>query len=781
MFMEIIGKSIRRKESAAKVAGTVKYTADYAAPGLLHAALLVSPLAHARIISIDTSEARKSPGVRGIVTGQDIPVRAGSHLEDRPILALDKVRYYGEPVAVIVADSEHEAKSALKLIQAEYAPLPVVNSPAQALQSNAPLVHENLDQYKQAKPIFPEPNTNIANRTVVRKGNCEKLWETSEVTVEAEFSFPQSDHAAMETRAVRAEISPAGEVVIVSASQAPYNIKKLLNKLFLVPMEKISVKVPMVGGGFGGKAAVQLELIAYVASKAVGGRMVKLVNSREEDMISSPVHIGLDAKIKLGATKTGKLTAAEIFFAFDGGAYSDEAVDISKIAALDCTGPYKIDNVKCDSLCVYTNHPYATSFRGYAHGELTFPVERTMDMLAAKLQIDPIEFRMKNAIAPGDTTPTQFELTPSSIGDLFQCLARVKDLIGWEEGQRIELSDHKVRAKGISCFWKTSTSPTNASSGAVITFNQDGSVNLLCGVVEIGQGTKTTLAQMLAERLQMDVDKIHVQMEVDTETNPEHWKTVASSSVYMAGNAVLRAAEDAIQQLCGIGSIVLRCSPEEVEVAAGKVYVKANPQMGVLIKDIAHGYRYSNGNAIGGQVIGRGSFIMKHLTYIDPATGTGRSGPDWTIGAQAVEVEFDTKTCTYSIKKAVSVIDAGKVLNQKGAEGQVMGGMNMGLSFASREAFCFNEAGCILNNQFRSYKVMRYGENPEYIAEFVECPQIDAPYGARGLGEHGLIGMPAALANSLSVAADVPLNELPLIPELIWRRRGGDTGDTVSL
>ncbi len=763
-----------RIEAENKVTGRAKYTADFSSPGMLHAKLLTSPCAHARLIRINTEKAKKSEGVRAVLTGSDIPIFVGPHIEARPILAMEKVRYHGEPVALVVADHEYQAITACKRIEVEYESLPVVLTADEAQKEKATLVHPNLESYRIDPKVQPEIHTNVANRTKIRKGDMQAGWELSEVIVEECYSFPQTDHAAMETRCSIAEILPSGEVKILTASQAPFDVQKLIHKHFFVPLEKIHVQVPLVGGGFGGKAAVQLELLAYAASRAVGGRKVKLANSREEDMITSPSHIGLHAKVKLGSTRSGKLMAAEITFEFIGGAYSDEAVDISKSAGLNCTGPYKIDNVWCDSICLYTNHTYATSFRGYAHTELTFPIERTMELLAEKLDMDPVEFRLKNAIRPGDKTPSLAELTRSNIGDLHACLNRAKELIKWDEGQCIKEDGTKVRAKGIACFWKTSNSPTNASAGAVISFNKDGSLNLSCGVVEMGQGTKTVLTQILAERFKMSESKIHPMMEVNTQVNPEHWKTVASSSVFMAGNAVLRAAEDAIQQICRIASIVLRCAPEDIDVAEERAFLKADPQKGVYLKDIVHGYKYMNGNTIGGQIIGRGSYVMRHLTTIDPNTGSGTPGPDWTVGAQAVEVVFDPRTYTYELKKAISVIDVGKVLNPMGAKGQVMGGMSMGLSFATREEFAYNQKGEMLDFQFRTYKVMRYGENPEYVVEFLETPQIDGPYGARGVGEHGTVGVAPALANALSLAAQVPLNKLPLTPESIWEaKRGG--------
>lgn len=777
--LDIIGKNVPRKEALEKVTGAAKYTNDDIRPGLLHVKMTTSTYAHANIVSIDTSKAWKVPGVRAIVTGKQFPFLTGTPLEDRPPIAIDKVRYYGEPVAVVVADYEFQAKKAAELIKVAYEPLPVVNSVSEAIKRTAPLIHENLERYKRVEEVYPENNTNIANRTKIRKGDMQKGWMKSEVIVTANVSFPQSDHAAMETRCARAEILPDGRAIIHSASQSPFVIKKVISRYFQIHPGKVIVHTPLVGGAFGGKVSIQLEFIAFLASYAVGGRMVKIVNTREEDFITSPVHIGLDARVKLGCTKSGELTAAEIIYLFDGGAYSDRAAIISRAAAADCTGPYNIENVWCDSLCIYTNHPYATAFRGFGHSELTFAIERAMDLLANKLNMDPLELRLKNAIAPGNTSPTQVPLNASNIGDLSRCLEKLRGLMNWNEGQRIKIGNNKVKAKGIGCFWKNSNTPTNAGSGAVLTFNPDGSISLSCGVVEIGQGTKTALAQIVAETMKMDINQIHVMMEVNTETNPEHWKTAASRSLFMAGRAVLAAAEDAINQLREVASIVLRCAPEELAVGRGRVFLKSEPNIGISIQEIAYGYTYPNGNSIGGQVIGRGSYILKHLTKLNPETGAGNPGPEWTVGVQAVEVELDIKDYTYRIIKAASVIDAGKVINMKAAYGQIMGGMCLGLSFASREAFSFSSTGVIQNTQLRTYKIMRLGENPKYIIDFVETPNIEGPYGLRGLGEMGVIGIPAALANSLSLASEVELNQLPLTPELIWKTKKGDQSDLV--
>lgn len=775
----MIGKSIPRKESNEKITGRAKFVNDHISPGHLHAQLKLSPYAHAKIKSINDSRAKQMPGVRKIITGRDFPVLTGPILVDRPPIAIDVVRYYGEVVAIVIADTVSEAMHAAEFIEIDYEPLPVLNSPSESLQKGAPLLHMRLGEYERIGEVHPKVGTNIANHVKIRKGDIQKGWAESEVIVEQRYTLPQADHAAMEPRTAIAEITPDGNVKIETASQAPYIARNLIAKFYGIDTGKIAITVPFVGGGFGGKGSVSVEYLAYMASKVVGGKEVKLANTREADMITSPIHVGLEAHVKMGCTKDGKLKAAEITYLFDGGAYSDMGAIMAKSAAADCTGPYKIDHVKCDSFLVYTNHPYSTAFRGFSHPELTFPIERTMDLLAKKLGIDPFQLRIINAIGPGDTTPTQWPLSRGIIGDLPKCIAKVKELMNWDEGQRVVVDGHKVRAKGAACIWKASSTASFAGSGAVITFNQDGSLNLSVGAVELGQGTKTVLAQIAAERMKMNVEDVHVTMVVNTKYNPYHWKTVASCTTYMAGRATIEAVDDAIKQIKQTASGVLKVLPEDLEVAGGKVFWRQNKHFSIDLKDIGLGYTYKNGITINGQIIGRGKFVQPRLTKLDPKTGKGHPGPWRTVGAKIVEVEFDTIQNTYRIVRAAAVIDAGTILNPGMATAQIEGGMSMGLSYASREGFMFDKEGRVLNDNLRSYPLIRFGETPEFLVEFVETPEIDGPYGARGLGEYGVIGMPAALANSLSIASGVELCHLPLVPEAIWRAKGGQEFDSI--
>lgn len=643
-------------------------------------------------------------------------------------------------------------------------------TPSQALAEGAVFVHSNPKGYKKVMTdIYPEAGSNIASRYKIRKGDVQAAFVGCEVIVQQRFSLPPSDHLAMEVRTARAEISADGNVLITTATQSPYAVRKQIAEAFLIPSGQIQVKVPFVGGAFGGKSPVFLEILAFLASRSVGGKAVRLTLPREQDMAAAPCRIGLEADIKIGAGKDGVIQAAEMTYWLDCGAYTDIAPYMAKAIAVDCTGPYHIENLKCDSLCVYTNHTYATAFRSFAHESQAFCVERMMDMLAHTCGLDPLELRIKNAIRPGSLTPTQVVCTDSLIGNLTECLNKVKLLSEWDGGKPVEIKDHTLRAKGVACLWKTENPPTDAISGALITFNPDGSVNLHTGVVEIGSGGQTNLAILLAERLKISPDQVHVVMPVDTRTAPEHWKTVASLTEYLAGHAVIRAVDDLIKQLCTNGAQAFDCNVEEVEVANGRVFSRKNPEQFIAFKDIVQGYKSKTGESIGEPALGRGSFMLKGLTMLDPQSGRGKTGPAWTLGAQVVEIEADLKTYSYRIISASTVMDVGKVINPDLMRASIAGGMSMGVSLASREAFSYDEHGIPQAPNLRTYKLLHIGQEPDYRVGFVETPEEDSPYGVRSYSEHGIIGIPAALGNALSAAFGKELLSPPFTPEQIWR------------
>ena len=765
-----IGRSVARKDGPDKAHGRTRFADDDVFPGMLYAALVTSPHAHARIVGVNDGAVGDMVGVRGVFTGADFSMRVGLYLGDKPPLAVDVVRYFGEPVAAVVADDEPTALRAARALRVRYEPLAVVRSPREALDPAAPLLHPEMAEYAHIDAILPRPGTNVAHHTKIRKGDIDAGFAEADVIVEQEYRFPPADHAAMEPRVAIARIGSNGQVVISTATQSPYGVRAIMSRCLGIPPGKLTIRTAEIGGGFGGKAGIQLEPLAYLLSRELGGRPVRVANTREQDMVSSPGAPGLEATVRMGARRDGTITAATVEFLFDSGGYADYAVNVSRAAGYASSGPYRIPNLHTDSLCVYTNHPFATAYRGFGHIEMSFAIERTVEILAGRLGIDPLELRRVNAVRAGDTTPSQDRLDANT-GDLRACIERVEHALDWQEGLRSEPAPHIVRAKGASCYWKAPAIPTFTDASALISFNEDGSVNLVTGAVEMGQGIYTGLAQIVAEKLRTDPDRVHVVQEVTTDRSPHDWTSAASRTLFMVGRAALQACDDAIRQIRAVASAPLRCPVEDLEVGAERVFLRDNPDEGLPLSDVVLGYVYENGNAIGGPVIGHGAYIARHLSHLDPETGAGRPGLEWTLGAQGVEVEVDLRDGSFRVLRAVCAMDVGRVINPALARGQVVGAMAMGIGYTTREAFLFDGREHVVNGSLRDYKLLRYGEHPAYVVEFVETPQGDGPFGARGLGEQGIIGMPGALCAAFSRAVEAEVTELPVTPELLWRLR----------
>lgn len=761
-----------------KVNGQVLYGNDLISPQMLHGAMKSSPHAFAKILSVDTTIAEKMIGVKAVLVGSDFDSNFGLYLGDKSPIAREVVRHFGEVVAVAVADTLEQAEKAVDVIEVTYELLKPILSPKEALKKDAQLIHPKMAEYTHIDPIHPEPGSNVANRTQIRKGQLEEALKNAKTIIETSVEIPCGDHVAMEPRVAIAEIKKTGEVIITSSTQAPFVVKGLMSIFFNLEPGKIVVKAPMIGGGFGGKAGIQLEGLAYLLSSKVGGRPVKLVNTREQDLLASPGHIGLEASVKLAVDDDDKFLAMDLQYHFNSGAYADYAVNISRAAAISCTGPYRVENLRCDSICVYTNLPFATAYRGFGHIELGFAIERAIDVMAKKLNVDPYELRRKNGVKEGDTTPVQ-SLLDHNTGDLEKCFDEVNDMLGGDIGDIKKIDDRTVRVKGITGLWKAPAMPTNTDAGAIITFNADGSCNIHTGVVEIGQGTKTGLAQIVAETLGISIEKVHVEMPVNTKISPSDWATAASRSLMMAGNAFYEACLDAIKQIKIVAAQVLEKDVMLLEVNHERVFVKDDPTCGLDLSEVVLGYTYPNGNSIYGQIIGRGRYIAKNLTDIDAKTGAGHPDLEWTLGAEGVEIELDMLTGQYKILKAVCCIDVGIVINPQIARGQIIGGMAMGIGYTTMEGFKFNSRGQINNGSLRDFKIMRYGEAPEYDVRFLETPQEDGPYGARGLGEQSIIGMPGAISNALSRAVGGNLNIIPITAEKVWGKLMEDRHDTI--
>jgi CO/xanthine dehydrogenase Mo-binding subunit/aerobic-type carbon monoxide dehydrogenase small subunit (CoxS/CutS family) len=767
-----VGTASNRVDAVAKVTGSATFVHDMVLPGMLHARILTSPHAAARIRGIDTSKARVMPGVRAVLTGADLPYKLGLYMEDKDILSRGVVRHQGEAVAAVAADTVEQAREACRAIVVDYEVLEPLEDVHQALDPQARQVHPDLADYSWMKGVFfPQPGKNTAHHQKIRKGDVEKGFAAADRVFEFRFENPPAPHVPMETHTAIATARRDGEVDIITSAQSPFAVRYLFCHTFDMPLHKVRVRVPYVGGGFGGKAGIHLEPLVYCLSKAAGGRPVKIVASREEEMNTLPSRQGLSSVIKTGVTKDGKLTALEIQYLWDAGAYADYGVNIGRAAAYAGAGPYVVPNCKLDSQVVYTNKVFGTAYRGFGHLEVLWGIERNMDLVARAIGIDPVEFRRKNLLRPGETTITG-EVFTTGHGRPDECLRLVTEAIGWDPkaraAQPVKPHSGKVRAKGIAMLHKAPAMPTFTSSSATIHFNGDGSVNVHVSGVDYGQGTYTTFAQIAADELRIPLDKVRVPWDCDTDYTPYDWQTVASRFTVMGGNAIIMAAKECLDQIRATAGAVLHAPAEMIECGEGKAWVKGHPEKKLDYSQIVLGYVFPDGSSIGGPVIGKGRYIATGLTNLDPQTGQGLPALNWTYGAHAVDLEVDTDTGHIHVHKVVSAFDPGRVLNAQQCKAQVVGGVVQGLGSALTEKLVFQD-GRMLNSSFVDFKIPTAKDVPtEMVQLFVETPHPQGPYGARGLAEHPMISIPSAVGNAVANATGVEFFELPLDPERVF-------------
>ena len=520
-----IGKSSDRAEALEKVTGQAVYTADLELPGMLYAKCLYSPYARAEIVSIDVSEAKALPGVKAVLVGEDIPYLVGLYMIDKCILAKGFVRYQGEPVVAVAAVDQKTAELAVSKIKIEYKILPSIQTFDEALEGKI-LVHEDINELEYVKGVFfPQPNSNIASWNKTMKGDIKKGFEEADLIVENELTLPAVAHVPMETHVCIAQADTyTNKVKIWTSTQSPFGVRKLLAKALHISTSDVQIIVPYVGGGFGGKAGIHLEPLVTLLSRACKGRAVKLVATREEEFNQLPSRAGMRGRVKTGVKKDGKITAVEIYYDWDSGAYADYGVNVGKSATYSGAGAYEIPNIELHSRTLYTNKVFSTAYRGFGHLETHWVMERQMDMVAQKLGMDPYEFRMVNILRAGCHTISG-ELINENSGRPDECLAAVAKEIGWtgysSEAKRKEnFNTGKIRGKGIACLQKAPAMPPHTSTSAIMQMDDDGNIRIMLGVVDIGQGANTVMAQIAAEVLDMPIEKVKVITENDTKSSP---------------------------------------------------------------------------------------------------------------------------------------------------------------------------------------------------------------------------------------------------------------------
>lgn len=756
--LKYVGTSVPRKDAIEKVTGSAQFIEDRFLGPMLYAKMKKSTVAHGKIKRLDISKALKHPGVKAVLTGKDYPNKIGLYLVDRDFIAKEKVRFWGEPVAIVAAVTEKAAAEAVELIEVEYEVLPGVFDPLEAMKPDAPIIHEDLANYDIVPIFYPQPGTNIANHFKLRKGDIDKGFAEADLVIERDYYVPQMQHVPIETHKAAAHWSPDGKLTVWSTAQSPNVVRQLLAKAFEMPMHKIRVISSYIGGGFGCKAGASLEGLVVPLARKFPGYVVRIVFNREEDMQGTFTRQALYAHLKTGVRKDGRITALEYKMIWDGGAYTEYGVNIVRAAGYSSTGAYDIPNVKTDSYCVYTNNSIGGPVRGFGMCEMQWGIERQIEEIAKELKRDPLEVRLINGMKDGSTTAAGQVVKHVGFD---KCLKVVAEQIGWGK------KEGKYRGKGIAGLVKCPAQPSNASSSAIIRINEDGTAHVMVGATEMGQGMLTAISQIAAETLHIPVEKIDIKVP-DTDFTPYEWQSVGSRITYTCGTSVKRAAEDALGQIYRIAADLLEVSTDDLSFDGKKVYSIKDPKITATIREVADSCKKCTGEGIAGPIIGRGSFVPSNMTNLDPETGQGNPGMFYCFGATAVEVEVDPETGVVKILQLAASIDAGKAINPQLCTAQLHGGTIMGLSTALYEEVRFDK-GVMLNRNFTDYKIATIDNTPHMDSFIIETPDEKGPYGARGIGEQPMIGVAPAIANAVCDALGIDLNTFPLTPERVWQ------------
>jgi carbon-monoxide dehydrogenase large subunit len=768
--LKSVGKPEVRIDGRDKISGAAEFVDDMDfGPGLLHAAIVESPHAYARIISIDTAEAEEAKGVVRVVTGADFPYKFGMYMEDRYIFAQDHVRFVGEQVAGVIARSHRQAVQAAKLIKVEYEVLKPLLDPKEAFAEDAELVHPDLGDYTHVPWFFPKANTNIAHWRKIRKGDTEKAFAEADFVLEDTYRVPRYAHCAIEPHVTVSKLDQSDRLTVWTASQSPHTQRHLFAEA-LAPLgfthKDVRVITPYVGGGFGGKAGVSMEIMGAAMATLVKGRPVKLRWTREQEFYNTYQRQGVIAELKIGVLNDGTITAVEHRLYWDAGAYVEYGANVVNAAGLSATGPYRVPNITNDSLCMYTNLPPGGPYRGFGYSEFHFGLESHMDRIAEGIGMDPVDFRRKNAIVEGDELSYGAHMNPSG---LIEAIDKVAAAIDWGVDEESDNPDTEM-GKGMALFWKAPAMPPNASSASFLKFNEDGSINIAVSGMELGQGYLTVMAQIASEILTVPVRKIRVETP-DTDRNPYEWQTVASHVTWSSGLAVEKAAIEARGKIFEVIHQVYGYEDDSLYLEDEKVKCKTDPEFAKSLSDfVIDGIQTDDGTWRGGPIIASGKFMPEFTNALsDPETGQGgHPNVHYTVGATGVVLEIDKDTGRIWVRKAALAVDAGRAINPDLVKGQIVGGLVQGLATVLYEDMRFDEGGKMMNPNFTDYKIPTAFDIPdEIIPIIVEVPQPDGPFGARGVGEHTMIAAAPVIANAVYDALGTRIKSMPVTQEKI--------------
>ncbi len=765
-----VGTRAPRIDGVDKVSGAAQFVDDFDfGPDLLHAEIVESPHPHARILGINTAPAEALTGVVKVVTGADFPFTFGVYMKDRYVFAQDRVRFVGEQVAAVVARTPQIAKRAAKLVEVTYEELPAILDPDTAIAADAELLHPDLADYPRVPWFFPHEHTNIAHWRKTRRGDVEAGFAAADVVLEDTYEVPRYAHCAIEPHVVVGKYDLAGRLTMWTSSQSPYTQRNVFAET-LAPLglthQDIRVITPYVGGGFGGKAGVTMEILGAALATAVQGHPVKLRWTREQEFYNTYQRQGVRARLKIGAKHDGTITALEHTLHWDAGAYVEYGANVVNAAGLSATGPYRIDNVTIDSLCIYTNLPPGGPYRGFGYSEFHFGLESHITRLAHAIGMDPVEFRKRNAITGGDTLP--YGATMNASG-LQEAIDRTAAAIDWGVTETSPDPTKRI-GKGFALFWKAPAMPPNASSASFLKFNEDGSINITVSGMELGQGYLTVMAQVAAEVLAVPPHKIRVETP-DTDRNPYEWQTVASHVTWSCGNAVHAAAVEAREKIFDTVHAARGYEEGTLYLENEAVKCETDPDFELpLAEFVIDGIPMEDGTYRGGPIVGSGKFMPEFTSALsDPETSQGgHPNVHYTTGAAGIVLEIDIETGRMHVQKVALAVDVGRAINPALIEGQITGGMLQGLATVLYEDMRFDDHGRLLNPNFTDYKIPTSLDTPdEVIPIIVEVAQPDGPFGARGVGEHTMIPAAPMVANAVEAALGLRITSMPITAEKV--------------
>jgi CO/xanthine dehydrogenase Mo-binding subunit len=739
-----VGRSLPRLEAREKVSGRAEYTHLMQMPGMLHAKIFRSTVAHGRIKSVDTSAARQVPGVYAVYTSEDVlkvipDPFYGPAFHDQPILAVGKVHYVGEPVAVVLAADPHIAEQAVQQIVADYDELPAVFDEVEAAE-NRTLVHEELrpaGTFADLKHLKGRKGTNIALDFRLRRGDVEKAFASAAHVFEHTFRTQKVLHLALEPYASIADFRDDG-VTIYSAAQGPSFVRSEIARLLGWPENRVRIKVPYLGGGYGGKLYIKMEALA-TAMSMLARRPVKVALTMEEQFYTITKHPAT-LRIKSGLDQEGRIVARKCEVWWNGGAYADIGPRVTQKSGFTASGPYDIDNVSIDSYALYTNLTPAGALRGFGIPQLVWAYESHTDMIARALKRDPLAFRKENLLRNGRPQATGTILKDAAIEKV---LDRVADRLKWN--QPFTRGTGVVRrGRGLAVALKAVIAPT--TSVAIVNIAGDGSTTLYCGTVDMGQGSDTAMAQIVGEVLNVPAESVRI-VPRDTDVTPYDMGTLGSRSLFHMGHAVRLAAEEA-----GAKVAALRRELSEPE--------GSNAPLADLFRKK---YGMQAGN-----IVGTGTYKPDYI----PPDGSGlttNATPFWMVAGSGVEVEVDTQTGHVRIARLINVADVGNPINPKIVETQLSGAALMQLGFSMFEKMHI-DGGQVTNASLADYKIPGMNDVPLVMEnETVDSIQENGPFGAKGVGELATFGVSPAIANAIDDAVGVRLTELPLTPEAVFR------------